>query len=174
MANDKLSAQNNDEKYTEIIDKPARIYITKKTVRFGQEVYQFNNITGFAVSTVKIPNIIPTSWFLVLFVLGSIIGIVPTNDARAIGILMSLIGFIGICSNFSQPKHRGLGIYLNSGHRKIFITTDIKGLEEIVAILYKYMDSDEEKGTYVVNVVGGNVTGNFVGGDAHNNNLDFK
>jgi hypothetical protein len=36
------------------------------------------------------------------------------------------------------------------------------------------MDSDKDLGTYVVNIVEGSVTGNFIGGNAHENNVNFR
>jgi hypothetical protein len=169
MTNNNLFPQT---KYTEIIDKPATIYITKKTVQFDREVYQFSNITGFAVTKRKAENLIPISWLLVLFVLGLMMASIPNNNW--VGIIMVILALLGIFSNFSQPQRYGLGLYLNSGHERIFITSDIKGLKGVVAVLYEYMDSDEEKRAYVVNIVAGNVTGNFIGGDARNNNLNFQ
>lgn len=168
-----MAAKNNllpDDKYTEIV-KGATIYITKKTVQFGSDVYQFHNVTGFGISRIKTGNIFPITWILVLFVLGLIIGNVTGNSS--IGIIMVTLAIGGILSNVAQPKRYGLGIYLNSGHEKIFITNDVLGLKKIVAILYEYMDNKEKLGTYVVNIVEGNVTGNFIGGDAHKNNLNF-
>jgi hypothetical protein len=169
MANNNLSPQTQ---YTEIINKPATIYITRKSVQFGQEVYQFINITGFAVTKRKAQNTIPISWLLVLFVLGLIVGSIP--NSVWVGTTMVIIALLGIFSNVSQPQRYGLGLYLNSGHERIFITSDLKGLKAVVANLYEYMDSDDKKEAYVVNIVEGNVTGNFVGGDARHGNLNFQ
>lgn len=169
MANNNLLPQT---KYTEIIDKPATIYITRKTVQFDKEVYQFVNITGFAVTKRKAENTIPILWLLLLLILGSIMASIPNNNW--VGIIMVLFSLLGVFSNFSQPQRYGLGLYLNSGHERIFITSDIQGLKEVVATLYEYMDSGDDKRAYVVNIVEGNVTGNFVGGDARRNNLNFQ
>jgi hypothetical protein len=67
-----------------------------------------------------------------------------------------------------------LAIYFNSGRSRFFSTRDKEGLKAVVATLYKYMDSDKDLGTYVVNIVEGSVTGNFIGGNAHENNVNFR
>jgi hypothetical protein len=148
-------------------DKPIRnatIEITKRTVKFGSDVYQFRNVTGFGISPVKTANLVPLQFILVMFVLGLLLANVP--DFRMWGIILVLLAIAGFIANNSQPKSYGLKLYLNSGSPSpVFITTDMQGLGEVVSDLYKIMETNEER-TYRINIVEGNVEGNFIGGDA--------
>ncbi|MGE5659409.1 MAG: DUF6232 family protein [Actinomycetota bacterium] len=159
--NNSLPTTNND-----IPIEDATVYITKKTVKFGSDVYQFRNITGFGISTVKAANIYPMQFILGMFVIGLLIANIPDVNARVLGILLIIFAIISLIANYLQPKKYGLKLYLNSGSPSpIFITTNREGLEEIVLELYKFMESNEE-GTYKINVVHGNMEGIFIGGDA--------
>lgn len=150
------------DKYTEILNG-GRICITKKSVQFGSSVYQFHNVTGFAVSKLQ-KNTLPMQFILALFIIGLFMANSPVG--REIGIIIVLGAIGGILYNISQPDRYGFGLYLNSGHEKIFTTTDVQGVKEVVETLYKYIESDQELSAYVVNIVEGNVTGNFIGGNA--------
>lgn len=160
-----IGPNNND---TDIVDKAA-IYINKKTVQFGQEVYQFHNITGFGVSKVKTGKV-PILVIAGLFILG--LFSLNLNTQAAFGFVIAAI--VCIFVNLGIPQQYGLGLYLNSGQQKIFVTSDQTGLRKVVESLYKYMNSDENQGTYVVTVVRGNINGNYIGGNAVNNNLNFQ
>ncbi|MBD1921292.1 hypothetical protein H6F77_09330 [Microcoleus sp. FACHB-831] len=159
--------QNN----TDPIKRNESIYITKKTVRFGSDVYQFRNVTGFGVAEFKPANIIPIKFILIIFVIGLIFGNIP--DTRSWGITIVLFSLFGIILNTFQPNQYGLKLYLNSGGGPIFLTRDMEGLKKVVQNLYKFMDSDKE-GSYIVNVqdssirIDGSVGGSVIKGDAEN------
>jgi hypothetical protein len=159
-------------KYEEVVGS-STIYITNKTVQFGEEVYQFHNMTGFGVS--EIPRILlPIKLILGLFLLGLFAANFPDDAARSFGIFLIVISLVCLVYNQVQPRKYGLAIYFNSGRSRFFSTRDKEGLKAVVATLYKYMDSDKDLGTYVVNIVEGSVTGNFIGGNAHENNVNFR
>lgn len=169
MAIENSGLQN---KYQEVLGN-ATIYITKKTVQFGQEVYQFHNITGFGVSELA-RVLLPIQLILGLFLFGLFAANFPDSSARTFGIFMVIVSIVCLIYNQTQPRKYGLLIHLNSGGLKFFSTTDKQGLKQVVATLYEYMDTDKDLGTYVVNFVQGNVTGNFIGGNARENNVNFQ
>ena len=145
------------------------IHITKNTVKFGSDVYQFRNVTGFGKSLVKTPKV-PFQWILGLFV----IGLIGANyaDNRFAGIVILMVATILLLHNILTPQKYGLKLYLNSGAPlPIFVTTDIDGLKGVVSVLYDFMESNEE-GSYVVYStdrsikIEGSVGGNFIGRDA--------
>ena len=154
-------------------DKPIRnatIEITNRTVRFGSDVYQFRNVTGFGLAPVKNENLWPIQFILAVFVIGLFCANIP--EWRFWGIIFVLVAIGGFYANTSQPKKYGLKLYLNSGSPSpVFITSDMPGLENVVSVLYKFMESNEE-GTYIIHAqdrsirIEGNFEGNFIGGDA--------
>jgi hypothetical protein len=156
-------------------DKPIRnttIEITNRTVRFGSDVYQFRNVTGFGLAPVKNENLFPIQFILGMFVIGLFCANIPDSSWRILGMILILLAIWGFSANTSQPKKYGLKLYLNSGSPSpVFITSDMEGLENVVSVLYKFMESNEE-GTYIIHAqdrsirIEGNFEGNFIGGDA--------
>lgn len=164
-ANNLLPKDDNDRPL-----RNTRIEITKQTVRFDSDVYQFRNVTGFGLAPVKNENLFPIQFILGLFVIGLFCANIP--EWRFWGIIFVLAAIGGFYANTSQPKKYGLKLYLNSGSPSpVFITSDIQGLKDVVSILYKFMESNAE-GTYVIHAedksirIEGNFEGNFIGGDA--------
>lgn len=154
-----------------------QIKITKKTVRFGSEVYQFRNVTGFGLSPVKNENLFPIQFILGLFVVGLFCANIP--EWRLWGIIFVLAAIGGFYANTAQPKKYGLKLYLNSGSPSpVFITSDMEGLGNVVSELYQFMESNAE-GTYIINAedrsiqiagsVGGSVTAGDIGGSSSSN-----
>ncbi|MEG4400579.1 MULTISPECIES: hypothetical protein [unclassified Microcoleus] len=170
MAANNISPQNTDRP----IWDDTKIYITKNTVQFGLDIYQFRNVTGFGISPVKTENI-PLQWILGLFVIGLIVA--NNSDGRLWGITMAIVAiFLLIINSFFMPKYYGLKLYLNSGSPSpVFITSDMPGLEKVVLVLHKFMESNAE-GSYVVystdrsirieGSVGGSVTAGNIGGSS--------
>lgn len=168
-------AQNNLLSPNSQIDliNNATIYINKNTVQFGREVYQFHNITGFGVTPIKNTN---TPWILIigLFMFGILLFAFPSSEVRVAGFVSIAIGVVGLMNNLREPINYGFGLYLNSGQQKIFVTPNKDNLNKIVQELYDYMNDDNKNGTYVVNIVRGNVHGNYIGGNGQENNMNFK
>jgi Family of unknown function (DUF6232) len=172
MAANNISSQDNDRP----IWYDTKIYITKNTVKFGSDVYQFRNITGFGISPVKTEKF-PFQWILGLFVIGLAVASYFNNfEIRAAGIIMAIVAIIWLILNTFMPEKYGLKLYLNSGSpMPIFVTTDMKGLEKVVDFLYNFMESNAE-GSYVVystdrsirieGSVGGSVTAGDIGGSS--------
>ncbi len=157
------------DKYTEILEG-GTIRLTAKTVQFGSNVFQFHNVTGFGIAKVDTIKI-PLTSLLILFIIGLFIANLP--NISVFGLLIILGAIAGVISNFTQPQRYGLGLYLNSGHMKVFVTTDVRGLKVVVDDLCNYMENNK-LGGYVVNIVGGNVTGNYIGGDASDSGLSYR
>ncbi len=151
------------------------IRITKKTVKFGDEVYQFRNITGFGISVETHSNnrTVPGLFLLALFVLGFAVAIF--FNYAFWGLLILAVAIWAILSTNTTTKEYKLALYFNSGETRKFATEDVKFLKDVVEKLYHFMDSDED-GAYIVNLtdhsvnydnsvhVGGNADGNIVTG----------
>lgn len=162
------TSQNSDRQ----IGK-ATIEITKNTVQFDSDVYQFRNVTGFGVSpvpTAKVP--LSSIWFFFIFGVLGITNFPENSDQRTGGMLMIGLAICSLAFNKLWPPKYGLKLYLNSGSPlPIFITRDVLGLKNVVSILYNFMESHEE-GRYIVYStdrsikIEGSVRGNFIGGDA--------
>jgi Family of unknown function (DUF6232) len=140
----KLMPQSNplqNSSSTEI-EKTSQIHITKKTLRFGNSVYQFHNVTGFKVGQVKTGLLFPMKTLLIAFLIGLVLANI--DGAKLLGILILLGAIAGIIANLTQPKVYGLQLELNSGGSKLFPTTDLEGLRKIIALIYEYMESEKE------------------------------
>lgn len=140
------------------------IYITDRIVKFGDDIYQFRNVTGFGIGGVKAkkPPFLLVGFFLFLFIVGYYISIQFNN---LWGLLISGISGIVLqvqADNY-QPKRYGLKLYLNSGDAQIFITSDTVWLKRSVRSLYDFMNNAEE-GSYMTIQIGGNITGNIIQG----------
>jgi hypothetical protein len=129
------------------IEEARYIEITKKTVKFGDDVYQFRNVSGFGVAEIK--KSIPIKFILVLFIAGLFVTVIP--GARMWGVLMLLVSIGIVVDEVVKPKRYGFKLYINSGDGKIFITNDIDGIKKVVSTLYEFMESNEE-GSYAINI----------------------
>jgi hypothetical protein len=151
----------------------ATIEITKNTVQFDSDVYQFRNVTGFGVCpvpTFKVP--LSWIWFSFIFGLWRTMNSSLNSDEKSVAMLMIGFAILSLAFNKLWPPKYGLKLYLNSGSPlPVFITRDVPGLKDVVSVLYKFMESHEE-GRYVVYSndrsirIEGNFEGNFIGGDA--------
>ena len=155
----------------------ATIEITKNTVQFDSDVYQFRNVTGFGVCpvpTAKVP--LSWIWFSFIFGLWRTMNSSLSSDEKTGAMLM--IGFAILSWTFNKlwPPKYGLKLYLNSGSPlPIFITRDVPGLKNVVSVLYDFMENNLE-GTYTIHVqdrsiriggsVGGSATAGDIGGDS--------
>jgi hypothetical protein len=128
------------------IEKAKLIEITKKTVRFGDDVYQFCNVAGFGVSEIK--RSIPVKLVVALLTIWFALLSVPTF--RIYVLIIGILAIIFILK-VRGPKTYGLKLYINSGDSKIFATKDIEGIKTVVLTLYEFMESNEE-GSYVINI----------------------
>ncbi|MEC4892525.1 MAG: DUF6232 family protein [Oscillatoria sp. PMC 1051.18] len=149
-------------------EKAKYINITKRTVKFGADVYLFRNVTGFGLYTPKKFNIIPIPIIGALFLFG--LGLASFEPTMGWGILLLLLGIGAIVLNVSQPDRYGFELVLNSGDHKVFETHDLNGIRTVADTLYKFMESNEEGG-YTINIqdksitIGENATGTFNTGD---------
>jgi Family of unknown function (DUF6232) len=148
MAANNLINSINQDRQQRIVDTKTLIEVTKKTVRFGSDVFQFRNVAGFGTAQIQNQNIVP-----ILVIVGFLLfGLTLLNFGNSgWGWLLILAAIGGIVANFSQPERWGLKLYINSGDRIIFITKDIEGVKDIVTKLYEFMESESED-SYIVNI----------------------
>ncbi len=149
-----------------IFQEQTVITVTKKTVRFGKDVYQTHNITGFSEGEIEIGSI-PWIVVILLFIGGS--AVVSFNET--VGWLVTLAGIAGGVWNFIKPKHYGLLITLNSGDKKLFVTPDTQALKQVIMEIYEFIEQEQENdAAYQITITNSKVSGNFilgnVGGDA--------
>ncbi|MBP5974602.1 hypothetical protein HW132_18155 [Brasilonema sp. CT11] len=148
------------------------LYLTDKTVRFGADVYQFRNVTGFGIGEVK-PKKVPFTTILGLFIFGLVL--YPLSSflgglGTFLSLLMLLIPVAMLVSNLTQPKLFGLKLHLNSGEGKIFITNDTKWLEKAVSKLYQFMENIQDGSSMTIQI-GGSITGNIIQGSERVENV---
>ena len=175
-----MGGNNTSQQNTEIPIRNATIQITKNTVKFGSDVYQFRNVTGFGVSPVRTTRV-PLPFIGLFFIVGFFLFVFYTDDhgQKSAGFAMMFIALLAFLYNTFWPLTYGLKLYLNSGSPlPIFITSDLQGLKGVVSVLYDFMESNKD-GSYVVystdrsirieGSVGGSVTAGNIGGSSSSN-----
>lgn len=174
-----LGGNNTSQNIDRQIGK-ATIEITKNTVQFDSDVYQFRNVTGFGVCpvpTFKVP--LSWIWFSFIFGLWRTMNSSLSSDEKTGAMLTIGFAILSWAFNKLWPPKYGLKLYLNSGSPlPIFITRDVPGLKKVVSVLYNFMESHEE-GHYTVystdrsiqikGSVGGAVTAGDIGGSSSSN-----
>ena len=132
MATDNLFNKSADE----IIKGSNTINITQKTVRFGSDVYQFKNITGFGMTVIKKPPI-PLEVVIGTAIVGFFLLINGMNFGSSSSALwgLGLIVFALMMIGFNQSPNKiyGLKLYLPSGENKVFLSNDVHGIHDIIA-----------------------------------------
>lgn len=141
------------------------ITITKRTVRFSSNVYQTRNITGFSEGEVDIGTI-PWGIIILVFLVSPIIGLANST----VGGFLLLATIAGAVWNFVKPKHYGLLLTLNSGDKKLFITTNKPKLREVLEGILSLIESEKDR-AYEISINNSEVNGNFIQGDARGNVL---
>lgn len=136
------------------------ITITKRTVRFSKNVYQTHNIAWFGEGEVEIGTI---PWIIIIVFL--MVGLILAAFNNGVGLLFILSGIVGGVWNFIKPKHYGFLLTLNSGDKKLFVTTDREGLKQVIEEIYSIIETEEEA-TYKIHINNSKVNGNFIQGYA--------
>lgn len=111
------------------------IDITRNTIKFGDSVYQFRNLTGFTVGT------IPKDKFPFQSILFLLIGGVLTV-AFVVGWFLLLFAAFLVFKHFTQVQNYGLSLFFNSGEEKFFVSSNRSFLMDIVSGIYKFMEDD--------------------------------
>jgi hypothetical protein len=144
-----------------------KIEITRKTISFGRDVYQSHNVVGFSDGEVDLGKIIPMWIVLTGFLVGFVVG----KFEPWVGILIGWLSFVALIINIAQKKKYGFLLTLTSGDKHLFITSDSRGLAEVVDQIRRFMESDENT-SYTVAVNNNSITvhGNFTGVAASGNN----
>jgi|GEM_PF-1842180 len=135
------------------------ISVTKKTVRYGTEVYQTHNIAGFGEGEINIGSI-PWIFLIILFALSPIAGF----GNQIFGLLLISASIGGMLWNLVKPKHYGFLITLNSGDKRLFVTTDKRGIKEAALGIYDFIESEEKENTYQMSITANNITGHVING----------
>ncbi|MEM1392111.1 MAG: DUF6232 family protein [Cyanobacteria bacterium P01_H01_bin.150] len=163
-----VSSLSKDSKSI-VLERNKVITVTTRTVRYGAEVYQTHNIAGFGEGEVAIGGI---PWIvLILMFLASLFCFMVASIEPQLGsfrFLLLIASLAGVIYNTQKPKHYGFLITLNSGDKKLFITTDKSGLKQITSTIYDILEKDKEA-TYQVVVKNSQITGNFIQGDVGGN-----
>jgi hypothetical protein len=149
------------------LERDKVITLTKRTLRFSKNVYQTHNIAGFSEGDVDIGTI---PW--VMIIVGLIIGLIFTSFNNAIGWLLILGAIGGAVWNFVKPKYYGFLVTLNSGDKKLFITTDKEGIQKVISVIYDLIEAEQEA-TYQISVTNSQIKGNFIQGHT-GGNVSFK
>jgi Family of unknown function (DUF6232) len=164
-----------------LIEPSGYIEITKKTVRFGRNVYQFSNITGFGLVKIKNNYGVPIFFLILLLLSGGWLMADGFRNYRWERVLWGgasiFIGIYAIIMILRIPTPYGFELELNSGKTRIITTRDIEGVKNIVSTLYEFMESEVEK-SLVVNIdqrnasigvgYGENIHAQNIGGSVYN------
>jgi hypothetical protein len=145
------------------------IKITRRTISFGRDVYQFHHVVGFSDGEVDLGEIIPMSVILIGFLVGFIVA--SLSFFREYGITILVLSSVGLAVNLYQGRRYGLLLTLTSGDKHLFITADSRGLAEVVGQIRSFMESGDNS-SYTVAVNNNSITvhGNFTGVAASGNN----
>ncbi|MCF3606766.1 DUF6232 family protein [Planktothrix agardhii 1033] len=155
-----MAASNSFGDKSISIQKEKVITVTRKTIRFGKSVYQTHNITGFSEGELKLGQI-PWSFIIILF----IIGLIVFSFNKAVGIIITMIASAAIYYNFTNSKHYGLLLTLNSGDKQLFVTSDTSGLKQVISDIYDFIEKEKDV-AYQISVNNGSITGNIIQGDS--------
>jgi len=155
--------------------KGSKLYFSRRAVRLGNAVYLVRNITGFrvteadSITTIRNKNVVPFELIIFMCIMGLIFLSRDSNLTWAIGIVILIILCL-IYNEFRPKTYEILTIeyvievsfvsgdkanILLLNHKKV--ASDDKFLEDVVAKLYKVLDSNDDK-TYVVNIEDKSIT----------------
>ena len=142
------------------------ITLTKRTVRFSRNVYQTHNIAEFGEGEVDIGTIpwliiIPALFLALILITTDEYSNGVTTELTEVGLLLILTGIGGTAWNIFKPKHYGFLLTLNSGDKKLFITSDKAGLKEVIEEIYKLIEEEKEV-TYQISVKNSKINGNLI------------
>lgn len=152
------------DKSLKINDSDRIITVTKKTIRFGRDVYQTHNVTGFSEGEVDLGQI---PWIPLIFALIIGLGIFQFNNLM--GFVFIGIAIAGIVRNLTGSKHYGLLLTLNSGDKELFVTKDMEGLKNVITEIFDFIENQKEKDNiyYQISVTNSHVSGNFIQGNSN-------
>ena len=154
---------NSNDNNNRTFETAKFIEITNNTVKFGSSVYQFRNVTGFKVG--KIPkNKFPFQPVIILIIGGAL------TVAFVVGWFLLLLALFLIYRHFTQTQYYGLSLFLNSGQERFFVSSDKSFLQDIVSVLYEFMENKRDEAVFIdmsnrsINV-GRDLHGNATTGD---------
>jgi len=118
-----------------VVENPKFIEFSKRTVRFGDSIYQLRNVTGFEVGE------IPKQKLQILLLLGLVVGGILL---LAVGVGIVLLGIAAwmLIFHFRQTQKYGFILELNSGGTTSFVSSDRRFLGDIASALYQLMEGD--------------------------------
>lgn len=144
-------------------EEAEQIVINRGCIKFGNSVYQFCNVTGFTIGEFEKGDF-PLKDFLIKLAAGVVL--LPIG----VGLIFLIWAYIIYRKHKKIKQVYGLAIQLNSGHKKVFASTEKGFLLDIINAMYKLMSTKTDSQIIVdmsnrqVNV-SGNATGNIVTGD---------
>jgi hypothetical protein len=147
------------------------ITVTNRTVRFSNTVYQTKNITSFSEGNIVTLEF-PWTPVIIITLLGFMMASTDFRDVKGIGVSIMIVGVFGIIINLARPKQYGLLLALNSGDKKLFVSSDTKGLKNIISVIYDLIETDSEA-TYQVNISNSKIKGNFIQG-VNSGSIDYR
>lgn len=140
----------NKEDNQEVYYNPPNIYITRNTIKFGDNVYQFKNVTGFGISELKkndlylkIAIILLLSWLSIVF-----FPEIP-GGFKFIHLVLTVVAFY---IYGKQATYYALALYLPSGDNKMFVSSDVTGLRKMIDTLYEYMENPNIEGGFIFKI----------------------
>jgi hypothetical protein len=137
------------------------VLVTKRTVRFGPNVYQTSNIAGFSEGEIEMAGI-PWLLLIILMVVGLIVLAAAGNNN--VGQVLIVLSIAGAFWNFFKPKQYGFLLTINSGDKVLFSSYDKKGVRETVSAISKFIESEKDA-TYRISINNAKVEGSIVAGD---------
>jgi hypothetical protein len=77
--------------------------------------------------------------------------------------VFTISAIAGAVWNFIKPKHYGFLLSLNSGDKKLFTTSDVDGLKQVISVIYDFIETEQDS-TYQITVNNSKIRGNFIQG----------
>lgn len=125
-----------------LVDPSLPITVTPRIVKFGDDIYQLSNVTGFGGTIIdegrrgfKAP------WVLIIILgLIGLFGLFFGNDFMSLFLILTIglvvLRFIGSSTVY------GFGLYLNSGEVRVFKTDNKQFVVNVVNILYEALENN--------------------------------
>jgi len=126
------------------------MHVNKYALTLNEDVFQFQNITGFGIKRISKPAIFPFKVILFFF----LIGLVLLLSENTLGGWGALLAFVMQCINWLHQSRKlwSLFIYLPSSENQAILSEDWDGLTVITYTLCKLMESKDDEASYVINI----------------------
>lgn len=142
------------------------ITMTKRTIRFSNNVYLFHHIEGFSEEVVDPATI--SYWIITIIFM---IAVIISSYNLTLGWILTTFAISGTIWNLLMPKYYGLLLTFNSGNKFLFITTDKSGTKNVISVIYEFFETETEEDLFIQIVISNsaitinNIYRGFVGGN---------